>query len=92
MALQCPTGGRFDILRFAKSVVRTIIQEFQNLWEVDEKPESRGDKRGKMTKTKEKSASNTNLLVVGGSSLVGMHFREFQNLRKKPRGLQAGGT
>ena len=63
--------------------MRTIIQEFQNLWDVDEKPESRGDKRGNMTKTKEKSASNTNMWVVGGSSSVGMLFRELQNLWKE---------
>ena len=36
-----------------------------------------------MTKTEEKSASNTNLWVVGGSSSVGILFREFQNLQEE---------
>ena len=55
--------------------MRKIIQEVQNLWEVDEKSESRGDKRGKMNKTEEKSANNINLWLVGGSYSVGILFR-----------------
>ena len=39
--------------------MRKIIQEAQNLWEVDEKSESRG-KMGRMTKTEKKSANNIN--------------------------------
>ena len=75
MALMCPTGGRYNILRFAMSVEGTLIQGVQNLWEVDEKSESRGDKRGKMNKTEEKSANNINLWLVGGSYSVGILFR-----------------
>ena len=58
----------------------TLIQEVQNLWEVDKKSASRGDKMGKLIKTGEKSANNINLWMVGGSSSVGMIFRVFQNL------------
>ena len=34
MTTDSPTGGLYNILRFAKSVVREIIQEFPNLWKV----------------------------------------------------------
>ena len=42
-------------------------------------------KRGKMTETEEKSASYITLQVVGGSSLVGLLFREFQNLLEEDK-------
>ena len=38
-----------------------------------------------MTKTKEKSASYITLRVVGGSSSVGLLFREFQNLLEEDK-------
>ena len=44
-----------------------------------------------MTKTEEKSASNTNLWVVGGSSSVGILFREFQNLREEDKRFASRG-
>ena len=72
--------------------MREIIQEFKNLWELDEKSVSRGDKRGKMTETEEKYASNINLWVVGGSSSVGMLCQEFQNLWDEDERLHEGGT
>ena len=39
-----------------------------------------------MTKAEEKFASNINLWVVGGSSSVGMLFREFQDTMGDVRG------
>ena len=56
MASKCPTGGLYNILRFAKSVVGRLFQEFRNLWEEDKKSIIRGDKGEEMTKTEEKSA------------------------------------
>ena len=44
MADECPTGRHYNILRYAKSVVGKLRQEFQNLWEEDKKSISRGDK------------------------------------------------
>ena len=85
MALQCPTGGLYNILRFAKSVVGMLFQEFQSLWEEDEMSVSWGDKMEKMTKTNENPAKNITTWVVGGSNLVGILFQEFQSLREEDK-------
>ena len=42
----CPTGGLYNILRFAKSVVGMLFQEFQSLWEEDEESISSGGQEG----------------------------------------------